>query len=69
MRVDALRDYDGWRAPVAEAVRLGAGSGEFSPAAGPDQVAMLTIALAGGAGIPWPSEIPAAPWTAPPAMS
>ena len=51
MRVDALRDCDGWRV-VAEAVRLGAGSGEFAPAAGPDQVAMLTIALVDGAGIP-----------------
>ena len=52
MRVDALRDYDGWRALVAEAVRLGAGHGDFAPAASPDQVAMLTIALVDGAGIP-----------------
>ena len=52
MRVDALRDYDGWRALVAAAVRLGTDSGEFAPAADPDQVAMLTIALVDGAGIP-----------------
>jgi AcrR family transcriptional regulator len=52
MRVDALRDYDGWRALVAAAVRLGTDSGEFAPAAGPDQIALLTIALADGAGIP-----------------
>jgi AcrR family transcriptional regulator len=52
MRVDALRDYEGWRALVAEAVRLGASRGDFAPAASPDQVAMLTIALVDGAGIP-----------------
>jgi len=52
MRTDALRDYQGWRALVAEAVRLGADSGEFSPAVSAEQLAVLTIALVDGAGIP-----------------
>ena len=52
MRVDALRDYDGWRQLVADAVRLGTAGGEFSPAVSPEQVAVLAIALADGVGIP-----------------
>jgi AcrR family transcriptional regulator len=52
MRVDALRDYDGWRGLVAEAVRLGAGSGQLAPAVSAEQAALLTIALVDGAGIP-----------------
>jgi AcrR family transcriptional regulator len=52
MRGDALRDYDGWRGLVAAAVERGAASGQFSPVLGPDQVAVLTIALVDGAGVP-----------------
>jgi BetI-type transcriptional repressor, C-terminal len=52
MRIDALRDYAGWRALVADAVRLGVASGQFTPAVSPEQAAVLTIALADGAGVP-----------------
>jgi AcrR family transcriptional regulator len=52
MRVDALRDYAGWRELVADAVRLGTESGEFRPAVSPEQAAVLAIALVDGAGIP-----------------
>jgi AcrR family transcriptional regulator len=52
MRVDALRDYQGWRALVADAVRLGAAGGEFTPAVSAERLAVLAIALADGAGIP-----------------
>jgi AcrR family transcriptional regulator len=52
MRVDALRDYAGWRELVAGAVRLGTASGEFSPATSPEQVAVLAIAMVDGAGLP-----------------
>jgi hypothetical protein len=52
MRVDALRDYAGWRELIADAVRMGAASGEFRPDVSPEQVAVLTIAMADGAGIP-----------------
>jgi AcrR family transcriptional regulator len=52
MRVDALRDYAGWRALVADAVRLGAARGEFRPKASPEQIAVLAIAMVDGAGLP-----------------
>ena len=52
MRRDMLRDYAGWRELIAGAVRLGAASGEFRPAVSAEQVAVLTIALVDGAGIP-----------------
>jgi len=52
MRGDALRDYDGWRGLVARAVDLGIAGGQFSPAVSPGQVAVLTIALVDGAGVP-----------------
>jgi AcrR family transcriptional regulator len=52
MRVDALRDYQGWRQLIADAIRLGAASGDFAPKMGPERAAVLGIALADGAGIP-----------------
>jgi AcrR family transcriptional regulator len=52
MRLDALRDYAGWRRLVADAVRLGVANGEFAPAVSPEQAATLTIAMTDGAGIP-----------------
>ncbi len=52
MREDALRDYAGWRQLVADAIRLGTGAGEFRPLLSPEQIAVLTIALVDGAGIP-----------------
>jgi AcrR family transcriptional regulator len=58
MRVDALRDYEGWRQLVADAVRLGVASGEFTPALSPERLAVLAIALADGAGIPLALEDP-----------
>jgi AcrR family transcriptional regulator len=58
MRVDALRDYAGWRQLIADAVRLGTASGEFSPALSPERIAVLAIALADGTGIPLALEDP-----------
>lgn len=52
MRVDALRDYAGWREIVADAVRLGTESGEFRPAVTAGEAAILAVALVDGAGIP-----------------
>jgi AcrR family transcriptional regulator len=52
MRVDALRDYQGWRRLIADAVRLGIASGDFAPTVRPERAAVLAIALADGAGIP-----------------
>ena len=52
MRVDALRDYAGWRRLVADAVRLGAANGEFTPLFSAERVAVLAIAMTDGAGVP-----------------
>jgi AcrR family transcriptional regulator len=51
MRADALRDYDAWRRLVADAVRRGVEQGKFGPVQ-PEKVAVLTIALVDGMGIP-----------------
>ena len=52
MRADALRDYGAWRGLVADVIRLGTASGRFAPRQSPEQLAVLTIALVDGVGIP-----------------
>jgi AcrR family transcriptional regulator len=52
MRADALRDYAAWRRLVAGAVRSGAGAGRFTARHSPERIAVLTIALVDGTGIP-----------------
>jgi len=52
MRADALRDYGAWRQLVADVVRRGTEAGRFVPRLGPEQAAVLTIALVDGVGIP-----------------
>jgi AcrR family transcriptional regulator len=52
MRADALRDYGAWRRLVAGVVRRGTEAGRFEPRLSPEQVAVLTIALVDGVGIP-----------------
>jgi len=52
MRADAVRDYGAWRRLVADAVRLGADRGRFTPRLSPERIAVLAIALADGVGIP-----------------
>jgi len=52
MRADALRDYAAWRDLVAEAVRAGQDAGAFATTVSPERIAVLTIALADGVGIP-----------------
>jgi AcrR family transcriptional regulator len=52
MRADALRDYGAWRRLVADVVRSGSAAGRFAPRLSPERVAVLTIALVDGVGIP-----------------
>jgi AcrR family transcriptional regulator len=52
MRADTLRDYGAWRRLVADAVRSGAASGRFAVGLPPARIAVLTIALVDGVGIP-----------------
>jgi AcrR family transcriptional regulator len=52
MRIDALRDYEGWRGLVADAVRMGTAAGAFRRDADAAQIGVLAIALVDGAGIP-----------------
>jgi hypothetical protein len=52
MRADALRDYGAWRGLVAGVVRRGTEAGRFAPRLSPEQIAVLTIALVDGVGIP-----------------
>ena len=52
MRADTLRDYGAWRRLVADAVRSGAASGRFAVRHPPARIAVLTIALVDGVGIP-----------------
>jgi AcrR family transcriptional regulator len=52
MRADAVRDYAAWRRLVADAVRAGISSGRFSTQHPPERIAVLTIALVDGVGIP-----------------
>ena len=52
MRADAVRDYGAWRGLVADVIRRGLGGGRFAPRQSPEQVAVLTIALVDGVGIP-----------------
>jgi len=52
MRADALRDNTAWRGLVAQVVRHGIEQGVFGTAYDPDTVAVLTIAVADGLGIP-----------------
>jgi AcrR family transcriptional regulator len=52
MRADAVRDYGAWRRLVADVVRCGIDSGRFAPRLSPERVAVLTIALVDGVGIP-----------------
>jgi AcrR family transcriptional regulator len=59
MRADALRDYGAWRGLVADVVRRGTEAGTFAPRLGPEQVAVLTIALVDGVGIPLALDDPA----------
>jgi AcrR family transcriptional regulator len=59
MRADALRDYGAWRRLVAGVVRRGTEAGRFAPRLSPEQIAVLTIALVDGVGIPLALEDPA----------
>jgi AcrR family transcriptional regulator len=52
MRADALRDNTAWRRLVAQVVRRGIELGAFGTGYDPDKVAVLTIAVADGLGIP-----------------
>jgi len=52
MRADAVRDYGAWRGLVAGVIRRGGSSGRFVPRQGPESIAVLTIALVDGVGIP-----------------
>jgi AcrR family transcriptional regulator len=52
MRADTLRDYAAWRRLVADAVRSGQGSGRFTTPHSPERIAVLTLALLDGVGIP-----------------
>jgi AcrR family transcriptional regulator len=52
MRADAVRDYGAWRRLVADVVRRGTDEGRFAPRLSPERVAVLTIALVDGVGIP-----------------
>jgi AcrR family transcriptional regulator len=52
MRADAVRDYGAWRGLVAGVIRRGADRGRFAPRQSPEQIAVLTIALVDGVGIP-----------------
>jgi AcrR family transcriptional regulator len=52
MRADALGDYAAWRRLVAAAVRTGAAGGRFAARHSPERIAVLTIALVDGVGIP-----------------
>jgi AcrR family transcriptional regulator len=59
MRADALRDYGAWRRLVADVVRRGTEAGMFAPRLSPEQIAVLTIALVDGVGIPLALDDPA----------
>ena len=59
MRADALRDYGAWRGLVADVVRRGTEAGTFAPRLSPEQIAVLTIALVDGVGIPLALDDPA----------
>jgi AcrR family transcriptional regulator len=59
MRADALRDYGAWRGLVADVVRRGTEAGTFAPRLGFEQVAVLTIAVVDGVGIPLALDDPA----------
>jgi BetI-type transcriptional repressor, C-terminal len=52
MRADTLRDYAAWRRLIAEAVRSGIDSGQFSSRQSPERLVVLILALLDGAGIP-----------------
>lgn len=52
MRADTLHDYAAWRRLVADAVRSGINSGRFSTRNTPERIAVLTLALLDGIGIP-----------------
>jgi AcrR family transcriptional regulator len=52
MRGDAVRDYAAWRRLVADVVRGGSAAGRFAPRLSPERIAVLTIALVDGVGIP-----------------
>ncbi len=59
MRADALRDYGAWRQLVAGVVQMGTEAGSFAPRLSPEQIAVLTIALVDGVGIPLALDDPA----------
>ncbi len=52
MRADAVRDYGAWRGLVAGVIRRGRAAGRFAPRQSPESIAVLTIALVDGVGIP-----------------
>jgi AcrR family transcriptional regulator len=52
MRADTLQDYGAWRRLVADVVRRGTDAGRFAPRMSPGRIALLTIALVDGVGIP-----------------
>jgi AcrR family transcriptional regulator len=52
MRADTLRDYAEWRRLAADAIQLGIETGRFTTSLSPQRLAVLTIALIDGLGIP-----------------
>lgn len=52
MRADTVRDYNAWRRLVAGVVRRGGEAGRLTPRLDPERIAVLTIALVDGVGIP-----------------
>jgi AcrR family transcriptional regulator len=52
MRADAVRDYGAWRGLAAGVIRRGRAAGRFAPQQSPESIAVLTIALVDGVGIP-----------------
>jgi AcrR family transcriptional regulator len=52
MRADAVRDYGAWRGLVADVIGRGHAAGRFAPQQAPETIAVLTIALVDGVGIP-----------------
>jgi AcrR family transcriptional regulator len=52
MRADVLKDNAAWRAVIAGAVTAGLESGAFRGGADPERIAVLTLALVDGVGLP-----------------
>ena len=61
MRTDVHRDYAAWRALVEDTVRAGVATGRFDPRQSPARIALVTIALIDGLGVPLSVADPAVP--------